>query len=282
MSKAITLLGLEVSGMSHMMELCKQISETDFVPKEKKNKPMECLLAIQYAAEVGLSPMFGLQNIHVINGKPSLGGDAMLALVKQHKDFISCDETIEGEGENMTAICELKRVNHKLHVSTYTVQDAKTAKLWGKSTTKDYNGKKIQIPSPWVTYPKRMLRYRALTNALRDVFPDAVCGLITTEEAHDYPTQPVKNITPTRAVLEQKSLEVESERDLASFYHAEFSEAEMQKAIRFTVDNPQKVDQMIAKIEKTYAITDEQKDELRNLAQHNADEVSKDEEVKND
>jgi hypothetical protein len=60
----------------------------------------------------------------------------------------------------------------------FTVADAKKAGLWGKT-------------GPWTQYPKRMLQMRARGFALRDAFPDVLKGLVTAEEAQDYPaTQP--------------------------------------------------------------------------------------------
>jgi len=68
----------------------------------------------------------------------------------------------------------------------FSVEDAKRAGLWGKQ-------------GPWQAYPKRMLQMRARGFALRDAYPDVLKGLITTEEAQDYPEEtkrPPKDITP--------------------------------------------------------------------------------------
>jgi hypothetical protein len=68
----------------------------------------------------------------------------------------------------------------------FSVEDAKRAGLWGKQ-------------GPWSAYPKRMMQMRARGFALRDAFPDVLKGLITAEEAEDYPSQPEKDITPAKA-----------------------------------------------------------------------------------
>jgi hypothetical protein len=68
--------------------------------------------------------------------------------------------------------------------ATFSVADAKRAKLWGKS-------------GPWTQYPKRMLAMRARGFAIRDAFPDAMRGMITAEEAQDYPTKSApRDVTP--------------------------------------------------------------------------------------
>ena len=57
---------------------------------------------------IGLAPIQALQNIAVINGKPSIYGDALLALVRKDPRCMGEEEKIEGENENMKAICILK------------------------------------------------------------------------------------------------------------------------------------------------------------------------------
>lgn len=87
-------------------------------------------------------------------------------------------ECLEGDGDNLTAVCEAKRQGYPSpSVSRFSVADAKKAGLWGKS-------------GPWTQYPQRMLTLRARGFALRNAFADALRGLITAEEARDYPTQP--------------------------------------------------------------------------------------------
>ena len=57
------------------------------MPREFQAKPNNILVAVQWGFEIGLAPMQALQNIAVINGRPSLWGDSLLALVKGHKAF---------------------------------------------------------------------------------------------------------------------------------------------------------------------------------------------------
>jgi hypothetical protein len=85
-------------------------------------------------------------------------------------------EYVEGEGDNLTAVCEAKRRGYPAPtVSRFSMADAKRAGLAGKA-------------GPWSQYPARMLALRARGFALRNAFADALRGLITAEEAQDYPT----------------------------------------------------------------------------------------------
>jgi hypothetical protein len=63
-------------------------ARSSMVPQAYRGKPEDIMLAVQMGSEVGLAPMQALQNIAVINGRPSIYGDAALALVSnEYKDM---------------------------------------------------------------------------------------------------------------------------------------------------------------------------------------------------
>ena len=171
---------LEPRNLGEAMEFAKQISNSSMVPKEYQGNPTNTLIAMQWGYEIGLAPMQALQNIAVINGKPSIYGDALLALVRKDPRCLGIEEKIEGENENMNAICLLKRKLSDGSVEEikreFSVKMAQRARLWGKQ-------------GPWTQYPERMLQHRARGNCLRDAFPDVIKGIITAEEAQDYPVE---------------------------------------------------------------------------------------------
>lgn len=168
--------GLALQSMADAMSFGKMVADSEFAPKDFRGKPASCVLAIQAGAEIGLSPMQALQSIAVVNGRPSIFGDAALAVVKASPVCEYVTEAVEGDGESMVATCTAKRRGYpQPTVVRFTVADAKKASLWGKS-------------GPWTQYPKRMLQMRARGFALRDAFPDVLRGLVTAEEAQDYPT----------------------------------------------------------------------------------------------
>jgi hypothetical protein len=172
--------GLALASFDDAFRFSKMVAASDFAPKDFRGKPESCLLAIQHGSEIGLSPMQSLQNIACINGRPAIWGDAALAVAMASPVCESVTETIDGEGDNMVATCTAKRRGYeKPTVVRFSVADAKKAGLWGKS-------------GPWSQYSKRMLQLRARGFALRDAFPDVLKGLVTAEEAQDYPTTPAK------------------------------------------------------------------------------------------
>jgi hypothetical protein len=132
------------------------------------------MAAIQKGLEVGLSPMFAVANIAVINGRPSIYGDAFMAMCRAHPqwDEGGYDEGWEGEGLSLTAICTVQRKGGKPQSGRFSVADAKQAGLWG-------------LKDNWKKHPKDMLMWRARTRVMRRVFADALGGLTSAEEAMD-------------------------------------------------------------------------------------------------
>ena len=158
--------------LDEAMRFADMLAGSSIVPKDYIGKPGNCLVAIQWGMELGLQPMQAMQSIAVINGRPSLWGDAMLALVKAHPAF----EWIKEECDGNVATCTIKRRGEPEVVQSFSLEEAKRAGLTGKA-------------GPWTQYPKRMLQMRARGFALRDAFPDALRGVVSAEEARDTPAE---------------------------------------------------------------------------------------------
>lgn len=156
--------------LNEALQVCEMLAKSSMVPKDYINNPGNIMVAIQWGAEIGLKPLQSMQNIAVINGRPSLWGDAQLALVRNSPH---CEYVLEDMDEHGTAICRAKRRGEPEQVRTFSIEDAKTAGLHGKS-------------GPHSQYPKRMRQLRARAFALRDVFTDVLKGIPQAEELHDY------------------------------------------------------------------------------------------------
>jgi len=178
--------GLALASFDDAFRFSKMVASSEFAPKDFRGKPESCLLAIQHGSEVGLSPMQSLQSIAVINGRPTIWGDAALALVQSSPVCEYVREYTEGEGDALVAVCEAKRRGYpQPTVVRFSMADAKRAGLAGKS-------------GPWSQYPARMLTLRARGFALRNAFADALRGLITAEEAQDYPAPELTPVTASK------------------------------------------------------------------------------------
>jgi hypothetical protein len=170
---------MDFSNLERAMQCANILAESDLVPVKYKKKANDILVAIQMGKELGLQPLQSLREINVVNGKPSLEAEAMLALVKCSPQYEYCHEAFNQETE--TASCTIKRKNEPEYIVLFSMADAKKAGLANKAGT-------------WQTHPKRMLMHRARSFALRDKFPDVIRGLCLPEEAKESP--PERDITP--------------------------------------------------------------------------------------
>lgn len=177
MQLTTTNRGFAPTTLTEAMTFSDMLANSSMVPKAYQGKPQDILVCVQWGMEMGLAPMQALQNIAVINGKPSVYGDAAMALVQASPVCEDVEEFFEAEGTpNPVAVCVAKRKGRKPVTARFSVEDAKRAGLWGKQ-------------GPWSAYPKRMMQMRARGFALRDAFPDVLKGMITVEEAQDYPEE---------------------------------------------------------------------------------------------
>jgi len=168
-----TIPALIPSNFEELRKVGETVVKSGFAPKGMES-PEACIIAMQAGMEVGLPPIASLQNYAVINGRPALYGDALLAIVRSSgllEDIT--DKTITGNTEDDAGIAvTVKRYGQTAITREFTVKDAKRAGLWGKK-------------GPWSEYPKRMLYLRARTFALRDGFSDVLRGIACVEEVQD-------------------------------------------------------------------------------------------------
>lgn len=145
------------------------------------------MMGVLKSMEVGLPPLTGLGSLLPINGRLSIWGDGAVALVqskrlvaKQTKTrvgpaFDPGTELIDWPDDYGWAVTFWRVGQDEPYTHTFTVRDAKRAKLW-------LNSKKV----PWLEHPDRMLFNRARAFVLRDGFADALMGLGIVEEERDH------------------------------------------------------------------------------------------------
>lgn len=167
--------GLQLASLDDMWRFSQCVVKSGFAPKGME-KPESVLIAIEMGYEVGLSPMAALQNTAVVNGRPTIYGDAALALVRGSGLLESYEEKpvgVRGSDDFGYCVSAKRKGDNATYSETFTVADAKQAGLWGKA-------------GPWSQYPARMLKFRARGFLLRDAFGDVLKGMRTFEEVRDY------------------------------------------------------------------------------------------------
>ena len=173
---------LAPQNLDHYYRLANMMSKSQMVPKAYLEKPYDILIAMEMGVSLGIGPLQAIQNIAVINGRPCLYGDGMLAVCSGHPEFenISEDPIIDDKGKTIGYRCTVSRKGRSPVSQSFTIEQAIAASLWGKM-------------GPWKQYPERMLQMRARGFALRDSFADALGGVRMAEEVQDYE---IKDITP--------------------------------------------------------------------------------------
>lgn len=168
-TNALQILGMNIGSLTEAMTLAEFFAKSELVPKDYQSKPGNIVVAWQKGFELGLSPSQALESIAVINGRASLWGDTVLAMVRKSglmESFI--EEVTETE-----AIVTAKRKGEPNPIiRSFSMDDAKKAGLAGKA-------------GPWTNYPKRMMQMRARAFVLRDGFADVLKGMSIAEEAQD-------------------------------------------------------------------------------------------------
>lgn len=151
-------------------EFAKVLADSGMVPKAYVSKPAAIISTWQLATELNVGLMQALQGVSNINGTPAVFGDLGWALVQNHPDFVDSIEDIQ----DTFAVCTLKRKGRTDVTRKYTLDMAKNAMLMGKDN--------------WKNHPRRMLQWRARSWAMRDLFADALKGMVIYEEAIDNPS----------------------------------------------------------------------------------------------
>lgn len=147
-----------------MRQMAEVLVDSGFLPPtlNTANKALTVLLA---GRELGVPPMQAIRGIHVVNGRPSLSAELMLALAYQN--IRGFKFKVEASNEQVCRIMAQRPGGDPVTLS-FTITDAARAGL-----TKGDN---------WTKYPAAMLRARCTSAILRIVAPDAIRGIYTTEE----------------------------------------------------------------------------------------------------
>ena len=141
--------------------------KTATVTEENLNK---ALGLIMFGKSLGLPESMSVNNLVNINGRMAMDVMTMATLV--YKSGLMVDKRETFDEETMTAACYVKRKGMESgETRTFSLAEAKKAGLISSAV--------------WNNYTKDMLAKRALSRALRGVFPDVVNGLISDVEASD-------------------------------------------------------------------------------------------------
>lgn len=136
---------------------------TGFLPQSIKT-PEQAMAIILTGRELGIGTMAALNTINVIQGKPTVSPQLMMALINRTGQL----EDLKLEASNDGATCTIKRKGRTAYTVRFGPKEAAAMKLNDKDNYKKQ--------------PATMYKWRALADAARTIFPDAVLGLYTPDE----------------------------------------------------------------------------------------------------
>lgn len=124
----------------------------------------QALVKMLAGREMGMGPIAALAGIHIIEGKPAAGANAIAANVKRSGRY---DYRVVRRDDEACVLAWFER-GEPVGESRFTLDDAKRAGLAGKQN--------------WAKFPRAMLFARALTEGVRVYCPDATGGVVYTPE----------------------------------------------------------------------------------------------------
>jgi hypothetical protein len=189
--------GIIPQSVEEVFRLAQAVSKSGLAPKGM-NTPEQITVAILHGAELGLPPMQAVQRIAVVNGRPTVWGDAIPALL--WGAGFKLREWVEGTDQERAALCEVTRPTGEKITGRFSVSSAKKAGLWGK-------------PGPWTQYPDRMLAMRARGFAARDGAADVLGGLYLREEIDE----DMRDVTPNAGPPRRNASQTKKSGDMQRF-----------------------------------------------------------------
>ena len=184
--------------MSNIIPFEEMRGMADAIAKSKlfgMQTPEQVLALMAIAQAEGLHPAMAARDYHIIQGRPALKADAMLARFQSAGGKVDWKDYTD---EKVTGI--FSHPNGGSIELTWTLEQAKRIGLAGKDN--------------WTKYPRAMLRARVISEGIRTVFPGCVVGTYTPEEIQDFDSKPQEvDVTPTVQALQKKEVNFDDMKD---------------------------------------------------------------------
>lgn len=190
-TKRVTDYSLGIFGTSDnfimAMQMAKALASSTIVPQTFQKNEANCLIAIEQAQRLRVSPMMVMQNLHVIQGRPSWSSKFLIAAINNSGKFdmeLQFEETQDKDGKPFSCTAWTTKNGRKVNGMTVDMDIAKEEGWLSK------NGSK------WKTMPQLMLRYRAASFFSSLNCPELTTGLYTREEMQDddFKEYPIENM----------------------------------------------------------------------------------------
>ena len=156
--------------LSQLKELASFLAASDLIPKSLGGRKENVAIVLMLGHEIGVPGVAALQNIFIVNNRPSIYGDLATALVRRSGLVEKLSYSFDGAGPTLkcTAIGQRKG-DKEAHTVVYTWADAVLAGHTGKDT--------------YIKNPKDMIMWKTLHRLFKFLWPDVLKGLVIREIA---------------------------------------------------------------------------------------------------
>jgi hypothetical protein len=175
-----------MKGFEHAQRVAKMLSSSSLIPKEYQGNIQNTMIALEMANRIGASPLMVMQNLNIIQGKPSWSSSFIIASLNACKRFSPIRFVTDGKDDayGCTAWAFDLATNDKLEGPKVTWEMVKAEGWLSKGGSK------------WKTMPELMFRYRAAAFFGRLYAPDILMGMQTAEELLDFQPTISQKIDP--------------------------------------------------------------------------------------
>lgn len=163
------------NSFENAQRMAKALSSSTVVPKDYQNNVPNCIVALEMANRIGVSPIMVMQNMNVIHGRPSWNSTFIISAINTCGRFSQpLQFKLTGAGDERTCIAYTFDKNGNLVEGTpVSIKMAKAEGWYSKSGSK------------WVTMPEQMLRYRSASFFGRLFCPEILLGMQSADEVLD-------------------------------------------------------------------------------------------------
>ena len=165
-------------------KMAKIIAQTTIIPQSFRNKPGDCLVVIDMANRMAMSPIFIMQNSQLVNGNFSWRGSACKSMIDGCGRYISSEYVEVGERDKDSWGYYLQAVDKNGKIVNGVAATIAMAKSEGWY---DRNPK-------WKSMPELMLKYRCASFFAKTECPAVLMGFQTAEENQDIMPADDKNV----------------------------------------------------------------------------------------
>ena len=191
-----------IQAFEDAQRIAKALASSTLIPPQFQGQQgfANCLVALEIANRMGISPFLAMQHLHVIHGRPSWSSSFIIAMVNGCGRFSPLRFEISGAGDSLACYARATDLasEQELKGPTITMAMVKKEGWWSR---KDRQGNET---SKWQTMPDLMIRYRAAAFWGRLYASDLLLGLQTQEEAIDVQQVNVKTEVPSLDDLNAK------------------------------------------------------------------------------